>query len=208
MAKALGFGYASPLKLTAPEGEWGYDPSYKGRTYDPQKAKQLLAEAGYPNGLKLKLMIMQDNKDLATAIKSYMDQAGFDVDIDVADPGRFFGSLWGTGFDDMLLFFSGLDPTYLVTFQRWFGHDPLTKIASFKASPELLALSRESITYTKEADQKAVTRKLVRMLADEADIIPLYNITAAYMARPYVHSTYLKEGLVQWRTFDDWLEKR
>jgi peptide/nickel transport system substrate-binding protein len=208
MAKALGFGYASPLKLTSPEGEWGYDPSYKGRTYDPQKAKQLLAEAGYPNGLKLKMMIMQDNKDPATAIKSYMDQAGFDVDIDVADPGRFFGSLWGTGFDDMLLFFSGLDPTYLVTFQRWFGHDPLTKIASFKASPELLARSRESITYTKEADQKAVTRKLVRMLADEADIIPLYNITAAFMARPYVHSTYLKEGLVQWRTFDDWLEKK
>ena len=39
MAKALGFGYATPLKMTAPEGEWGYDPAYKGRTYDPQKAK-------------------------------------------------------------------------------------------------------------------------------------------------------------------------
>ena len=27
MAKALGFGYAIPLKMTAPEGEWGYDPT-------------------------------------------------------------------------------------------------------------------------------------------------------------------------------------
>jgi peptide/nickel transport system substrate-binding protein len=208
MAKALGFGYATPLKMTAPEGEWGFDPTYKGRSYDPQKARQLLSDAGYPNGLKLKLMILQGNNDLATAIKSYMDQAGFNVDIDVADPGRFFGSLFGTGFDDMLLFLTGLDPTYLITFQRQLGHDPLTNYVSFKRSPELIALSRESVTYTKEADQRAVTKKLVRMLADEADIIPLYSVTAAYLTQPYVHCTYLKEGLVRWRTFDDWIEKK
>jgi len=209
MAKALGFGYATPLKMTAPEGEWGYDPAYKGRSYDPRKAKQLLAEAGYSNDLKLKLMTLQGPQDLATALKSYMDQAGFNVDIDVADPGRFFGSWFGpSGFEDMLLGFTGLDPNYLVTFQRWFSHDPATNITSFKRSPELLALSRESITYTKEADQKAITKKLVRMLADEADVIPIYNIPAAYMTQPYVHSSYLKEGLIRWRTFDDWIEKK
>lgn len=207
MAKALGFGYATPLKMTSPEGEWGYDPAYPGRPYNPQKAKQLLTEAGYPNGLKIKLMCMETAKDVVTAVKSYMDQAGFDVDIDTADPGRFFGSLWGKGFDDMLLFLTGLDPSYLVTFQRWFSHDPATNIVSFKRSPELIALSKESITYTKEADQAAITKKLVRMLADEADMIPLYNIPAAYMTQPYVHSNYLKEGLIRWRTFDDWMEK-
>ena len=209
MAKALGFGYATPLKMTAPEGEWGYDPAYKGRSYDPRKAKQLLTEAGYSSDLRLKLMTLQGPQDLATAVKSYMDQAGFNVDIDVADPGRFFGSWFGpSGFEDMLLGFTGLDPNYLVTFQRWFSHDPATNITSFKRSPELLALSRESITYTKEADQKAITKKLVRMLADEADVIPIYNIPAAYMTQPYVHSSYLKEGLIRWRTFDDWIEKK
>lgn len=207
MAKALGFGYAKPLKMTAPEGEWGYDPAYSGRPFNPVKAKQLLTEAGYPNGLKLKIMCLETSKDLATAIKAYMDQAGFDVQIDISDPGRFFGGLWGTGFDDMLLFLTGIDPTYLVTFQRWFSHDPATNVVSFKRSPELIALSKQSIVSSKEDVQKAETKKLVRMLADEADVIPLYYVPAAYLTQPYVHCNYYKEGLIRWRTADDWMSK-
>jgi peptide/nickel transport system substrate-binding protein len=208
MAKALGFGYATPLKMTSPEGEWGYDPTYQGRSYDPAKTKQLLAEAGYASGCKLKIMGLGDaSKDALTAIKSFMDQAGFEVDIDIADPGRFFGSFWGKGFEDMALLFTGLDPTYLVTFQRWFSHDPATNVVSFKRSPELIALSKESLKYNKEADQKSVTKKLVRMMADEANVIPLYYVPAAYLTQPYVHSNYYKEGFIRWRTADDWMEK-
>jgi peptide/nickel transport system substrate-binding protein len=208
MAKALGFGYATPLKMTSPEGEWGYDAAYPGRPFNPAKAKQLLAEAGYPNGLKLKILCLETARDAATAIKSYMDQAGFTVDVDISDPGRFFGSWFGpAGFEDMLLGFTGLDPTYLVTFQRWFSHDPATNVTSFKRSPELIALSKESLTYNNEKDQMAITKKLVRQLADDAAVIPLYHVPAAYMTQPYVHSNYLKEGLIRWRSADDWMEK-
>jgi peptide/nickel transport system substrate-binding protein len=209
MAKALGFGYYTPLKMTAPDGEWGYDPNYPGRPYDPAKAKQLLAEAGYPDGLKLKLMAMNipPGPDQAQAMKRYLDEAGFNIDVDLADPGRFFSSVWGTGWEDMVIFFTGLDPNYLVTFQRWFSHDPATNLVSFKRSPELIAMSKESITYGKEADQMAITKKLVRQIADEDCIIPLWNAPVAYMVQPYVHCNYLDEGLIRWRTFDDWMEK-
>jgi len=209
MAKALGFGYFTPLKMTAPEGEWGYDPNYKGRPYDPAKAKKLLAEAGFSDGLKLKLLAVNTppGPDQASAIKRYLDEAGFNIDIDLADPGRFFGSVFGTGWDDMALFFTGLDPNYLVTFQRWLSHDPATNLTSFKRSPELIALSKESITHSKEADQIAITKKLVRQIADEACVIPLWNAPAAYMVQPYVHCSYFDEGFIRWRTFDDWMEK-
>jgi len=210
MAKALGFGYYSPLKMTAPEGEWGYDPNYPGRPYNPAKAKQLLAEAGYADGLKLKLLAMvgiAGGQPTAEAIKAYLGDVGITADVDMADPGRFFGSAWATGWDDLLLFFTGLDPNYLVTFQRWFSHDPATNLISFKRSPELIALSKESITYSKEADQMAITKKLIRQIADEACVIPLWNAPAAYMTQPYVHCTYYDEGLIRWRTFDDWMEK-
>ena len=78
IAKALGFGYYVPIYAAAPPGEWGYDPSYRGRTYNPGKARQLLAEAGYPNGVKVKLMTQTTSPypDEAQAIKRYLDEVG------------------------------------------------------------------------------------------------------------------------------------
>ena len=210
MSKALGFGYYTPMKMVAPEGEWGYDPNYPGRPYDPAKAKQLLAEAGYPNGLKLKLLVFVGwggGNQAAEAIKAYLSEVGINIEIDIADPGRYFGSIWRTGWEDLALGMTGLDPNYLVTFQRWFSHDPATNLVSFKRSPELIALSKESIAYSKEADQIAVTKKLVRLMADEACMIPLWKAPTAYMVQPYVHSTYLDAGVIAWSIYDDWKEK-
>jgi peptide/nickel transport system substrate-binding protein len=209
IAKALGFGYYTPLTMVAPPGEWGYDPDYKGRPYDPAKAKQLLAEAGYPNGLEVKLIAMAVPPwpDEAQAVKRYMDDAGFKVELDMADPGRFFQTLWMRGWPDMILFLTGMDPNYLMTFHRQFGPEPMSNYASLKRPPDLVALAEKSLTLLNEKDQIEITKPLVRMMADEALVIPLYRAPAAYMIQPWVHTTYLKEQLVARRTYDEWMDK-
>jgi len=52
-----------------------------------------------------------------------------------------------------------------------------------------------------------MTKKLVRQIADEACVLPLWNTPAADMIAPYVHTTYRKDGFINWRVYDDWMEK-
>lgn len=50
MAKTFFKGLATPAARWATSTySWAWDPSWKHDPYDPQKAKQLLADAGYPN---------------------------------------------------------------------------------------------------------------------------------------------------------------
>jgi ABC-type transport system substrate-binding protein len=68
----------------APPGGWGYDPSYKGRTYNPEKARQLLAETGYPKGNKIELTAFAVGTwpVEAEAIAAHLRDIGIEVKVD------------------------------------------------------------------------------------------------------------------------------
>lgn len=51
---------ANPSGQPAPRGAFGHDPSIPPYSYDREKARRLLADAGYPNGFKLTMEVMTD----------------------------------------------------------------------------------------------------------------------------------------------------
>ncbi|MHB8621287.1 MAG: ABC transporter substrate-binding protein, partial [Chloroflexota bacterium] len=86
IAKVLN-GAATPLSGPFAPGIPGYDPKLKPYPYDPAKAKQLLAEAGYPNGFDLTLSGPNgrylEDKLVVEAIGGQLDAVGVKTKVDV-----------------------------------------------------------------------------------------------------------------------------
>ncbi len=85
-------GQATPLWQFFPEGMPGSEPGKKYYGYDPAKAKQLLAEAGYPNGFKTQLY--SHNVDpfpkIIQSVQNDLAQIGVTASVKVLDRDTFY----------------------------------------------------------------------------------------------------------------------
>jgi len=57
--------------------------------YHPDEAKQMLAEAGYPNGFKLSIVCYAPQVDLLSIVKNYFAMVGVEMVLDVKEYGAF-----------------------------------------------------------------------------------------------------------------------
>jgi len=79
------YGYAAVADSFLAPDVWGYygiESEYS--KYDPERAKQLLAEAGYPNGFSC-TMISNAQQSTAEMIQAYLDDVGIKVTLNDTD---------------------------------------------------------------------------------------------------------------------------
>ncbi|MEF2548591.1 ABC transporter substrate-binding protein [Aurantimonas sp. E1-2-R+4] len=74
---------ALPANQPLPPSMPGYDKSFEGYPYDPAKAKEMLAEAGFADGFQTELFVMNTdpNPRIAQAIQQDLSQIGIKADI-------------------------------------------------------------------------------------------------------------------------------
>lgn len=80
--KAADNGYGQPGSLVVTPGQPGYSAALNETYgYDPAKAKQLLTEAGYPNGFTLPVLSTEAGDVVVQAIAGYLQAVGVKVEI-------------------------------------------------------------------------------------------------------------------------------
>lgn len=91
ITKVLGGNATRNCQVVSPD-TFGYDPNYKCRTYDPQKAKQLLADAGYPNGFDVAeggaSGARPHDKEVQEAVGAMLTNVGIRVKINLFESNR------------------------------------------------------------------------------------------------------------------------
>jgi peptide/nickel transport system substrate-binding protein len=210
MAEAIGFGYQEPVYQPTHKGTAGYNPDYPVRAYDPEKAKQLLAEAGFAKGIKTKMLTQSASTYQAAAlvVQSFLAEVGISVEIDLADVGRFWGSIMG-GWDGLLLGPYAVNPEFCVAWLHHFGPEPIMKFAGMAKSEKYLDICKRLVVAPNVTDMRKLTQEMVTQAGLDCMFIPCTLSYGTSTHVPNFHTNYYGDfDWTYWSLWDDWMEKK
>ena len=182
-----------------PTGMPGSDPSFKGIPYDPVKARELLAQAGYPNGLNFPTVPIyhgQAHPEITQIVDllrvMWKDNLGVTVEPSMKEWGVFLHLENQNKLECYTLGWSAdyLDPQDFYSLLLRTGSPENHTLYS---NPEVDALCDRADVEQNPAVRSALYRKVARIAADDVPRIPLYYSRDIILVNPRVKS--LNEGL-------------
>lgn len=84
MADGIYDGLGASTPLMAVPGSWAYDESVQQYEYDPELAKKMLADAGYPDGFETVISYNNENaanETCATILQAYLSMIGVKAEV-------------------------------------------------------------------------------------------------------------------------------
>ncbi|MFZ3584816.1 ABC transporter substrate-binding protein [Loktanella sp. DJP18] len=192
MAKYLIGGSAEPIHTACHPAQFGCDQSVKDYPYDPDAAKALLDEAGYPDGFPLDLWAYRE-KPVAEAVAADLEAVGIDVNLryvklESLNQARasqeipaYIGT-WGSG---------GTADTAAVA-RIHFADDTDRNLSGDAAlADEVLAAEQTS----DQGERADIYSSVLTKIADQAYWAPLFTYSANYLVSPELDFPLDPDGL-------------
>ncbi|MBI4295763.1 MAG: hypothetical protein HY667_01455 [Chloroflexi bacterium] len=210
VAKSLGYGFMQAVNQSAFSGTYPYVADLKGRSYDPAKAKQLLAEAGYPNGFKTTLLTIFSVADTLTAAQGYLKAVGIDGTIDLADSGRYYSLTQGSGWKNGLVYRARRPvPDWLSDINKELSVTSID-LKSTLRPPGFQDSLEKALAAPDTASRNAAAQQVTKKIFDDVIVVPLWGANYTIVRGKNVNNLdyYAPWGPNKlWGPADTWLSK-
>lgn len=157
----------------------GYDASVKGIDYDMDQAKELLKEAGYPDGFSTTIWLNEDRErmDVATNVQAQLKEIGIESDIEIMEWGTFLDRLTLGEHDLYLLGWSNGTGTADSVFYPNFHSANIGESGNrvFMDDEDLDALIEAGRQEMDDEERDEIYSDIQRELVDLAPIVPLFQ---------------------------------
>jgi peptide/nickel transport system substrate-binding protein len=169
-------GFGTRLASVSGPAEFGFNPNLEPYPYDPERAMQLLTEAGFPNGFSTTLdtpigRYLQD-VEVSQAIAGMLGEVGVQVEVRQAEFNEYFDRWLAEDIEG--LYFLGNGATTLDADGVMDGHFDSERRGLYYNSPESDEMIHAALQEFDPARREALYHELMAYLHDQAPWIFLY----------------------------------
>jgi len=182
------------------KGWLGYDPSLNNYfEYNIDKAKQLLAEAGYPNGFNVKLLASSSysmHSQTAICVQNDLKKIGINVTLDLPDWATRMKKVGEQDFDIFVNAMSGEfgDPDWLTNYM--YSGTPTYNTSAWFGDAEVDSLLDQGRTTLDPTKRDVIYKKLAKRLLDLSPHVYICYREQATGMQKYVTNFEGRPGLL------------
>jgi peptide/nickel transport system substrate-binding protein len=180
----------------------GYDSNHKRYPYDPKKARELLAKAGYPEGVAVKLYFSSgrfaQDREVCQVVAAQMEKGGFKIE-PISQEWAIFWGLSGVNGGKLPFYYIGrgsvVDADTL--YDQYFRTGSSKRVAY--SNPEYDKLIEEEQSAGDPKKRIALLQQAGKILMEDVPFVPLYNLADLYgVARNVAWSGRPDEKIFSW----------